>query len=56
MLVTTRISYSRTWEEYRVELFIDGMRDEKATYFTDDVDDARVTAKEMEINYKEKNS
>jgi len=48
MEVKTRVSYSRTWEEYRVELYVDGMRDESATYFTDDIEDARYTAKEME--------
>lgn len=56
MKVTTRVSYSRTFEEYRVELYVDGLRDEKATYFTDDIDDARDTAKAMKADYKAKNS
>lgn len=45
---TTKIIYNREYEEYRVRLFVNGVYQAGADYFTDDRDDAIATAKHME--------
>lgn len=48
MTATTKIT--RTDGEYRVRLFIDEEYQPGADYFTDDKEDARDTAKHMELH------
>jgi hypothetical protein len=45
---TTKISFDREIEEYRVRLFINGEYQAGSDYFTDCKIDAKETAKEME--------
>lgn len=47
---TTKISYDRDYSEYRVRLFVDGVYQAGADYFTDDKADAKATAKHMQAN------
>ncbi len=46
---TTKISFNRNYNEYRVRLFIGGKYQAGADYFTDDRRDAEDTAKQMEL-------
>lgn len=50
--ITTDIIYSRDLNEYTVRLFVDGVRDKEASYFTDDKQDAQTTAAAMVRDYK----
>ena len=47
---TTKISFNRENQEYRVRLFVDGIYQAGADYFTDDRCDAVSTAGIMEAN------
>jgi len=49
-MATTKITFNRDTEEYRVRLFIDGEYQAGADYFTDDKQDAKDTAKHMEAH------
>ena len=44
---TTKVHYSREWQEYRVRLFVGGTAIPEADYFTSDRDDAYGTAELM---------
>ena len=46
MTRTTKIKRNE-WDEYEVHLYEDGTHVEAATYFTDDKEDATLTAKAM---------
>lgn len=41
------VRFDEEWEEYLVELFVNGVKNEEATYHTDDLEDAVGTAKQM---------
>lgn len=47
---TTKITWDKEFGEYRVRLFVDGVYQAGADYFTDDKQDAESTAKHMELN------
>ena len=49
---STKISFDREMEEYRVSLFINGEYQAGADYFTDCKIDAKETAKHMKENAK----
>ena len=42
-----KIRYDRCWDEYRVELWIEGTHIAEAEYFAYDFDDAKGTAEAM---------
>lgn len=45
--ITVKVMFDKEWEEYRTQLFIDGVHQEKADYHTDDKEDATQTAAVM---------
>ena len=51
---TIKITYNAEWEEYQVELWVDGKIDDRATYFTSDWCDAEDTARAMELSILER--
>ena len=53
MNVTTKTTYNRDYNEYRVRLFVDGVYQAGADYYTDDKEDAKNTATSMEQTGKE---
>lgn len=54
--VRIEIRYSPVWDEYSVVPTVSGIRDDAATYYTNDLDDARSTASHMLQNYTETQS
>lgn len=44
---TAKIYRDPEWAEYRVRLYIDGILNPAADYFTDDLDDAKATLTAM---------
>lgn len=50
MIKTTKTTYNREYNEYRVRLFIDGIHQAGADYFTNDREDAEHTAAHMKAN------
>lgn len=50
--VTTKIKYCKIEEEYRVLLFVDDKMQKGCTYYTDDKEDAKETAKAIIRDYK----
>jgi hypothetical protein len=44
---TTKTTYNQDYDEYKVRLFVDGVYQSGADYFTNDKQDARDTAKRM---------
>ena len=42
-----KIKRDSVWQEYYADLYVDGILQRKARYHTDDLKDARDTAKEM---------
>ncbi len=50
--ITTKIIHDTDNEEYQVQLFEDGVQNQKATYFTDDKQDAEISALAMIRDYK----
>ncbi|KKM75370.1 hypothetical protein LCGC14_1390930 [marine sediment metagenome] len=48
-VVKTRIKHLVDWNEYVVEVFIDGILNEEKSYHTDDKQDAKDTQKVMEL-------
>jgi len=53
--IVTAISYSQSYQEYSVFLWVNGEIQHDLTYFTDDHKDAVITAKQMILNYKANN-
>lgn len=52
MNATTKTTYNKEYNEYRVRLFIDGSYQAGADYYTDNKEDAKSTAKNMAENAK----
>jgi Mg-chelatase subunit ChlI len=46
------VTYNPEWEEYIVTPVVDGAKDKKARYHTDDEEDARNTARVMARDYQ----
>lgn len=50
--VVLRVEENKEWNEYIVTVTIDGSREEKDEYHTDDKEDARDTLREMALSYR----
>jgi hypothetical protein len=49
MKTTFKLVHDKDWDEYRVEVRVDGKLQKSRTYYTDDRDDAIATKKQMII-------
>ncbi|KKM75369.1 hypothetical protein LCGC14_1390920 [marine sediment metagenome] len=52
--VKTKLKYSKEWEEYSVEVLIDGVPYEDYTYYTADRNDAVETRKNIDADIIER--